>query len=243
MTGVCYPRTNSKNKKQAKVPTSRQLGAGRQLVQPPERFLFYTQINGRRLFDVSGLVAQTAPRLFIGKSPVDEIAQTPEPEPRKSSTEASGTIRLELDPAIENPPDQMGLFEKVPLAAKQALQLFVRVSQKPIKNNPGFYVRSDGIIVDGNNKPVKFYPNKSGYSTVYLKRKDRSTLVHRIVARVFVPNPEDKPVVDHINGVKNDNRASNLRWATQKENWHYWAKKEPEKARRAIHLIRAGAGA
>lgn len=42
--------------------------------------------------------------------------------------------------------------------------------------------------------------------------------IHRIVAKLFVENPDNKPCVDHIDGDKHNNRADNLRWVTYKEN-------------------------
>lgn len=59
-----------------------------------------------------------------------------------------------------------------------------------------------------------------GYLMIILRDKPRfkNVLIHRIVAQEFTPNPENKRCVNHINGDKNDNRASNLEWVTHKEN-------------------------
>ena len=56
-----------------------------------------------------------------------------------------------------------------------------------------------------------------GYLSVCIPYR-KNCSIHRLVAEAFIPNPENKPAVDHINGNKQDSRIENLRWVTQKEN-------------------------
>jgi len=68
-------------------------------------------------------------------------------------------------------------------------------------------------------KNMKLSTDSSGYKFVRLSGKRYS--IHRLLATLFIPNPENKPQVNHINGVRSDYRLSNLEWATSKENMQH----------------------
>lgn len=84
-----------------------------------------------------------------------------------------------------------------------------------------YMVSSDGDVLSKRTKKIlKPATDKDGYLYYVLcVAGNRKTVkAHRLVAMSYLPNPDHKPAIDHINGIRTDNRACNLRWVTNKEN-------------------------
>lgn len=69
-------------------------------------------------------------------------------------------------------------------------------------------------------KVLKLETTIDGYyrATMSIDGKSKRVLVHRLVAIAFIDNPKNKPFINHINGIRNDNRVENLEWCTNSEN-------------------------
>lgn len=104
---------------------------------------------------------------------------------------------------------------------------------KDIVGYEGFYQVSNMGNVKSNGIIIEQKLNVQGYLHIMLKINGKgvakSKLSHRLVAIAFIPNPENKPEVNHMFMIKTDNRASQLEWMTGKENReHYWGKELTE---------------
>lgn len=94
---------------------------------------------------------------------------------------------------------------------------------KPIEKYPDYMVSNQGRVKslkNGKEKVLKCCKYKDEYLSINLCKNGKQKLhkIHRLVAEAFIPNPDNKPCIDHINTIKNDNRVDNLRWVTNKEN-------------------------
>ena len=104
-----------------------------------------------------------------------------------------------------------------------------------IKNYEGLYQVSNlGRVKSlkfGKERMLKAGRDGWGYLFVILCKDgvQKHFKVHRLVAEAFIPNPENKPCIDHLNTDKTDNRVENLRWCTCQENQNNPLTKEKRK--------------
>ena len=77
-----------------------------------------------------------------------------------------------------------------------------------------YYISDEGEVF----RKLKPTPMKNGYLDMRFKQYGQHYSVHRLVAQAFIPNPENKPEVNHIDRDRTNNHVSNLEWCTHKEN-------------------------
>jgi hypothetical protein len=92
---------------------------------------------------------------------------------------------------------------------------WVRIPEYPLEIN------IEGQVRTLKGHPVKFCKDTKGYPQIHYKNsagKRTTVKLHKLIALAFIPNPENKPQINHIDGDKANFNVDNLEWCTQSEN-------------------------
>lgn len=93
--------------------------------------------------------------------------------------------------------------------------------EKAIVGFESYKIHKDGYVTSTRSgRILKTDLVGKGYYLVTLSEKGnkKREYIHRLVGFAFIPNPDKKPFINHINGIKTDNRVENLEWITHKDN-------------------------
>lgn len=101
--------------------------------------------------------------------------------------------------------DYEGLYQVSNLGRIKSLEIYVW-------NSKCYAIKREIIVKQSNDK--------DGYKMVGLhnNKKVKNGKVHRLVSEAFIPNPDNKPCVNHKNGIKSENIVDNLEWVSKSEN-------------------------